>query len=216
MNESRRPLKTRGNILFQSLAVKLSEMGVSPNQISVWSIVFSVFAVFCFFMLVMFNQSAFAIGAAIFIQLRLLCNLLDGLVAIEGKKATPTGVLYNEIPDRIADSLIIVATGYAINSISLGSFLGWYCALMAIFTAYVRVLATSVGAPTKFTGPMAKPHRMALLTGACLLTPFESYFWGSMENVFLLALVVMSVGVTVTVIRRSLDAAKFLKGSAND
>lgn len=43
------------------------------------------------------------------IQLRLLCNLFDGMVAIEGGKKSDVGSLYNEFPDRIADSLLIVA-----------------------------------------------------------------------------------------------------------
>ena len=51
--------------------------------------------------------------AAVCVQLRLLCNLLDGMVAIEGGKQSPTGMLYNEFPDRVADSLFLVALGYA-------------------------------------------------------------------------------------------------------
>src|SRR3546814_7009978 len=50
---------------------------------------------------------------AIAIVLRLLCNLFDGLVAVEHARKTPTGVLYNEVPDRVADSLFLVALGYA-------------------------------------------------------------------------------------------------------
>jgi hypothetical protein len=35
------------------------------------------------------------------------------MVAIEGGKKSSVGALYNEFPDRIADSLFIVALGYA-------------------------------------------------------------------------------------------------------
>lgn len=44
--------------------------------------------------------------AAVFIQCRLLCNLFDGMVAVEGGKSTPSGELFNDIPDRVADPLI--------------------------------------------------------------------------------------------------------------
>jgi hypothetical protein len=52
------------------------------------------------------------IGCALAVQARLVCNLLDGMVAIEGGKKSAVGSLYSEFPDRIADSLLIVALGY--------------------------------------------------------------------------------------------------------
>ena len=53
------------------------------------------------------------IATAACVQLRLVCNLLDGMVAIEGGKSTATGALFNEIPDRLADPLFLVPLGYA-------------------------------------------------------------------------------------------------------
>ena len=41
-------------------------------------------------------------------------------------------------------------------------------ALLAAICAYVRLLGGSLGQPQDFSGPMAKPHRMAALTLACL------------------------------------------------
>src|SRR5690606_23492802 len=80
------------------------------------------------------------IACAVCIQLRLICNLLDGMVAMEGGKQTPTGALYNEYPDRIADSLLIVALGYAAGL----PWLGWLGALLAALTAYVRLSGASL------------------------------------------------------------------------
>jgi len=40
-----------------------------------------------------------------------LCNLLDGMVAIEHGKQSQLGVLYNELPDRVSDSVLFVALG---------------------------------------------------------------------------------------------------------
>jgi hypothetical protein len=84
-----------------------------------------------------------------------------------------------------------------------GPTLGWLAATLAILTAYVRVLGVSVGTPAYFLGPMAKQHRMATLTVACLV--------GIIETVFLLpyagnalgvALVIVVLGSAVTVARR--------------
>ena len=105
-------------------------------------------------------------------QLRLLCNLLDGMVAIEGGRKSKVGVLYNEVPDRVADSLFLVALGYAIGI----AWLGWLAALAAAVTAYIRVLGGTFGLAQDFRGPLAKQHRMAVMTAGCLLGIGE-YFW---------------------------------------
>ena len=79
--------------------------------------------------------------AAACVQLRLVCNLLDGMVAIEGGRKSKVGAIYNEFPDRIADTLFLVPLGYAAGM----PWLGWACALLAALTAYVRVFGGSLG-----------------------------------------------------------------------
>ena len=107
---NRRPLKSRSSAWAQYLAGALVRARASPNGISVVSVVFAAAAAM---LLLRFATLPGLLGAALCIQLRLLCNLLDGMVAIEGGRKSATGALYNEIPDRLADSLIIVALGYA-------------------------------------------------------------------------------------------------------
>jgi phosphatidylglycerophosphate synthase len=147
----------------------LVRSGVSPNAISVVSIVIAAAGAWS---LVGWQSIAGLIVAALCVQLRLLCNLLDGMVAIEGGRRSATGALFNEIPDRIADSLFIVALGYAIDL----AWLGWAGALAAAVTAYIRVLGGSLGLAQDFRGPQAKPHRMAVLTAGCLVGAVELYF----------------------------------------
>ncbi len=55
------------------------------------------------------------LACALCIQARLVCNLLDGMVAVEGGQKSFLGPLYNEFPDRVADSMLIVALGYTIG-----------------------------------------------------------------------------------------------------
>ncbi|MFA9438398.1 CDP-alcohol phosphatidyltransferase family protein [Uliginosibacterium sp. sgz301328] len=94
------------------------------------------------------------------VQLRLLANVIDGLVAVEGGKSTALGALYNEFPDRIADSIILIAFGYGVQL----SPIGWLAALLAALTAYIRVFGGALGQIQSFSGPMAKQHRMAAVT----------------------------------------------------
>src|SRR6202007_481408 len=90
----------------------------------------------------------------------LLANVVDGLVAIEGGKRSALGDLWNELPDRLTDSIILVSLGVAFGA----AWLGWLGALLALATAYVRVLGGALGQVQRFSGPMAKPQRMFVAT----------------------------------------------------
>jgi phosphatidylglycerophosphate synthase len=171
----RRPLKTRSRSAPAALAAALSRRGVRPNHISLASIGFALAAAAALVAVPhasAVGQVVLLLAAATGIQLRLLCNLLDGLLAVEGGLASPTGELYNDVPDRVADLVVLVAAGYAITW-DWGVALGWAAGAAALLTAYVRVLGGSLGARQHFLGPMAKQHRMALLTAACLLSLVE-------------------------------------------
>jgi phosphatidylglycerophosphate synthase len=118
-----------------------------------------------------FPQPWNAISCVCGVQLRLLCNLLDGMVAVEHGKQSQLGVLYNELPDRVSDSVLFVALGYASGLV----WLGWLGALLAALTAYIRLFGAALGFAQDFCGPMAKQHRMAVLTVGCLISIVEHF-----------------------------------------
>jgi phosphatidylglycerophosphate synthase len=164
----RRPIRSRNSRWAQAIASYLAALGVSPNQISLASVLAGgVGAV----SLVFFPQPWNAISCVCGVQLRLLCNLLDGMVAVEHGKQSQLGVLYNELPDRVSDSVLFVALGYASGL----PWLGWLGALLAALTAYIRVFGAALGFAQDFCGPMAKQHRMAVLTVGCLISIVEHF-----------------------------------------
>ncbi len=209
----RRPLKTRQRAWAQGLARVLTRAGVAPNAISIASLVFACAAGICLARTPHAegtSRAALFISAAACIQLRLLCNMLDGLVAIEGGRKTVYGEIFNDMPDRFADVVILVGAGYSIANFNWGRELGWLAAVLAVMTAYVRLLGGSMGTPQYFLGPMAKPHRMALLSGACLFSVFENYF-GLGGQTMALALLLMILGMLVTFARRTMRIVADLK-----
>ena len=119
------------------------------------------------------------------------------MVAIEAGKSAPDGRFWNEFPDRVSDLLILAGVGYGIGHPALG----WAAVALAIFTAYVRELGRNCGLPADFSGPMAKPHRMAVMTVAALASMFEP-LWSGRNDILLAALWIVAAGAGVTVLRR--------------
>ena len=203
MSENRRPLTTRSASWAKWLASVLVKSNISPNQISVLSILPALAGSW---ILASKPAPIMLLLVVLCIQLRLLANMLDGMVAIEGGKQSKVGILYNEVPDRVADSLFIVALGYAIAM----PWLGWLGALLAAKTAYIRVLGGANGLAQSFSGPMAKQHRMFVMSLGCLIGAAELYFNGSL-NILVITAYVIAIGSGITCITRALAIAKQLK-----
>lgn len=208
----RRPIRSRDTRWAEVVTGWLVRARVSPNAISVFGMLAAIGAGASFFSTSLttgLGQRAFWLAGAALCQIRLLCNLFDGMVAVKRHIASPKGELYNEVPDRVSDTAVFVGLGYA----SSGSMeLGYLAALISVFTAYVRAMAKAAGAPNDFCGPMAKPQRMALATFIALymaLTP-ESWRlpWGEVNVV----LVIVIAGGIVTSLRRLVRTARHLEG----
>jgi len=203
---NRRPLRSRSSGWARRAAASLAAGTITPNQISLASIAFAAVGAAA---LLWLSAPWSMLLCALCIQLRLLCNLLDGMVAVEGGKQSPVGGLYNEVPDRVTDSLFIVAAGYQTGL----PWLGWCGALLAMFTAYIRALGGALKLPQDFRGPMAKPHRMAVLTAACLLGAAESVLLQS-HYALPLGLWIIAIGSLLTCMTRSRAIANLLRSGA--
>jgi len=203
MIENRRPISSRSTRWANKIARYLSNKSITPNQISLASIVFSLLGMLS--VIYLKNYYGFIL-CIIFIQARLLCNLFDGMVAIEGGKKTISGPLYNEFPDRIADTLLLVGLGYATSMPTLG----WLAALLALATAYIRVFANTVNLPQTFIGPMAKQHRMATLSIACLLAQIE-WIYNLSHYILDISVLVIIAGCLLTCYNRTIYLMTGLK-----
>ncbi|MGZ4985212.1 MAG: CDP-alcohol phosphatidyltransferase family protein [Chthoniobacterales bacterium] len=203
---ARRPLKTREKTWPRRLAFALVRQGATPNQISIASVAISVGGAVSLFFAA--NRVVLFVIAAICIQLRLLCNLLDGLMAVEGGLKTKAGEIFNEFPDRIADVSLFIAAGYSAHFRGAIE-AGYLCAIVSVLTAYVRVFGGSAGLTQDYCGPMAKQQRMATLTIACLVSAAEVFLhWP--HRVLPLALAIIFVGSLFTAARRTARIAKLL------
>jgi phosphatidylglycerophosphate synthase len=152
--------------------------------------------------------------AALGAQLRLTANMLDGMVALASGRASKTGELYNEVPDRVSDAAVFIGAGFAWGG---NITLGYIATILSIFTAYVRAAGKIAGAPNEFCGPMAKQHRMLVITLVCLYSAITPRSWqmitpdDSQFGLMTLGLAVIVAGGVITIIRRLKRIAHALK-----
>ena len=200
----RRPMGLRENRWMVGLSRRLNQWRVSPNQVSVAGIGFSAVGATSIVSSHWASDTvaaALLLGAAATLGLRGVCNLLDGLIAIEGGRATPAGPIFNDAPDRISDLLFYVAAGYAIPGSPWSTSLGWAAGSVALLTAYIRLLGGALGTKQHFEGPMGKPHRMGVLAVSLFAASLERVIIGSATSLQY-GLIVIIVGGIVTITRR--------------
>jgi phosphatidylglycerophosphate synthase len=210
----RRPIATRNRKWAQTTTAWLASRNVSPNAISIAGMCACIVAGSALGMTSLVNSRILWLIAAAGAQLRLTANMLDGMVAIASSRTSRTGELYNEVPDRVSDAAVFVGAGFAWGG---NVTLGYIATILAIFTAYVRAAGKIAGAPNEFCGPMAKQHRMLVITLICVyaaITPRSCQiltFNDSQIGVMTVGLLIIIAGCVVTVIRRLGRIARALK-----
>lgn len=203
--EDRRPIASRETKWAEAIASLLVSLRFTPNGISLIGMAAGILAGVSFYL----TQSkcnhawiCWLTGAGL-VQLRLLCNMLDGMVAVSTNQASATGELYNEIPDRVSDAFTLVGFGYASGAHPA---LGFSAAVLAVFVAYVRAMGKATSGIQEFCGPMAKPQRMFIVTVAAIYCALVPAFWpASAYQQFSAAgwaLILIIIGCVVTALRR--------------
>lgn len=210
----RRPIATRNRKWAQAATASLAARHVSPNAISIAGMCACIVTGFALGATSIADCRTLWIIAALGVQLRLTANMLDGMVALVSGRASKLGELYNEVPDRISDAAVFIGAGFAWGG---NIALGYIATILAIFTAYIRAAGKIAGAPNEFCGPMAKQHRMLVITLICLYSAVTPRSWqvitvrDSEIGLVTLGLAVIVIGCVITVLRRLGRIARALK-----
>lgn len=211
----RRPIPAREARLSKAVTRRLVAHGIGANAISIAGLVFALLAglVLAFMPAGLPWSFAAWLLVALLVELRLLANMFDGMVAIESRSVSKHGELYNELPDRFSDIAVLVGLGYAPGGDVV---LGYGAALAAVLTAYIRAAGTAAGAPPVYCGPMAKPHRMHVVAASAVVSAVTTVLgWtpdaalGS-RSVPTLGLLIITIGAGLTCLRRVARIARAL------
>ncbi|NRA31279.1 MAG: CDP-alcohol phosphatidyltransferase family protein [Parvularculaceae bacterium] len=206
-DQTRRPIGARSAGWAKAAARFLTNKNITPNRISALSMVFAGLAAVSL-VVASWGGGLFLLIAAVMVIARLLANMFDGMVAVEGGRGDATGPFWNEVPDRISDTLILTAAG----GLAGHWWLGLLASVLAVMTAYVREVGHRLGQPADFSGPFAKQQRMAAIIGACIL----GFFLGGKltPSIFTIVLGLTCALTAWTVVKRSSTVLNRLQASA--
>jgi phosphatidylglycerophosphate synthase len=155
---ARRPIANLFRLTAHWATALCVRAGIHPDAISYSSIVVSVIAAVCFWRAS--SLPALLLVAPLFCLIRLWLNMLDGMVAIAGGKASVRGEILNDLPDRVSDVIIFVGVA---ESGWMNPRIGYLTAIASVLTAYVGLFGQALGASRQFGGLMSKPWRMVVL-----------------------------------------------------
>lgn len=164
---SRRPI---ANLFRRSAhaAVRVAvRAGIHPDVFSYASIAAAGIAAWLFWQ--SRTHPRYLVLAIAFALLRLWLNMFDGMVALAAGKASRKGEIVNDLPDRVSDVLIFVGVAH---SGWCNAFYAYWVAIAAVIVAYVGLFGQAVGVQREFSGMMAKPWRIVLLSVGALITMF--------------------------------------------
>jgi phosphatidylglycerophosphate synthase len=210
----RRPIATRNRKWAQVTSAWLAARNFSPNFISIAGMFACVVGGLALAATSIAYHRIEWLIAALGAQLRLTANMLDGMVALASGRASKIGELYNEIPDRVSDAAVFIGAGFAWGG---NVALGYIATILAIFTAYIRAAGKIAGAPNEFCGPMAKQHRMFVVTLVCVYSAvvprsWQTFHLGKLEfGAMSFGLAVIIAGCLTTVSRRLNRIGQVLK-----
>jgi len=211
----RRPMFTRNWSISKAATRWLVAREVSPNTISLAGMAGGIAAGLA---LAATTQPGILshlmfLTAVAGIIVRGMGNLLDGMVAVASRVASPHGELFNEVPDRVADVAILIGAGYAAGG---NPTLGLLAALVAVLVAYVRAQGKAVGAGQHYCGPMAKPARMVVILAIALYCGLTPTCWQPALPLGRHAFGLMALGLAVIVVGGLLTAMRRLRRIARN
>ena len=165
-------LKPQFQRLLQPLMRALVRWRVTPNQITVTTMLLSV--AYGAALAWQPTCASLWLGLPAFFLLRMALNAIDGMLANATGQKTRLGALLNEICDQIADVALylpfLLAPGVSVPLVLMAVIGG-------LLAEFAGVLALSVGAARRFDGPMGKSDRafwfglLALLIGLNAAAP---------------------------------------------
>ena len=179
-------LKPKFQKLLQPLLLLLKRMGVSPNHITVFTIIFSIIIGYILFLGI--QDRFWFLIVAVGLLLRMMLNALDGMMAKQFNLQSKLGEILNEIGDVISDIAIYFPFIYfeSIKSEYVIIFI-----FLSIINEFCGVLAKLISGTRRYDGPMGKSDRAFLVGVICIIMYFTDSILIYLDYVFIISIFLM-------------------------
>ena len=182
-------IKPKFQQLLMPLLKLLRRLGISPNSITIFSILLS-FGIAYFFWNTSDNSSYFLI-VAFGLLLRMILNALDGMMARIYNLQSKLGEVLNEVGDIVSDVAIYFPL---IIFESLSIEIAIIFILLSIINEFCGLMAKVITGERRYDGPMGKSDRAFLIGIICIvyyftngLDPFMNYIIGGSSILMILS-----------------------------
>jgi CDP-diacylglycerol--glycerol-3-phosphate 3-phosphatidyltransferase len=177
---------------FQKLLIPILKLlhnfGITPNFLTVFTIVFSFFIGYLLFLGI--DNQIYFLFVSLGLLIRMMLNALDGMMATSYNLKSKKGEVLNEIGDILSDIAIYFPFIY-FKSLSLELIIIFIS--LSVINEFCGLLAKSVSGIRRYDGPMGKSDRAFLVGIICIVLYFTKTILIYLDYIFLIAIILMII-----------------------
>ena len=181
-------LKPKFQQLLNPILILFRRIGVSPNHITVFSVLFSVLIGYILFLAQ--ENSLFYLFVALGLLFRMMLNALDGMMAKKYNLQSKTGEILNEVGDILSDIAIYFPFIY-FEAITQEYVIGFL--LLSVINEFCGLLAKIISGERRYDGPMGKSDRALLVGLICIALFFSDSILIYIDYLFIIAMIMMLI-----------------------
>ena len=181
-------LKPKFQQLLNPILILFKRIGISPNHITVFSVLFSV--LIGYILLLAQENSLFYLFVALGLLFRMMLNALDGMMAKKYNLQSKTGEILNEVGDILSDIAIYFPFIY-FEGITLEYVIGFL--LLSVINEFCGLLAKMISGERRYDGPMGKSDRALLVGLICIALFFSDSILRYIDYLFIIAMIMMFI-----------------------
>ncbi|MDA9228223.1 CDP-alcohol phosphatidyltransferase family protein [Flavobacteriales bacterium] len=181
-------LKPKFQKLLMPLLKLLHNLGVTPNFLTVFTILFSFIIGYLLFLGI--DNEIYFLFVSIGLLIRMMLNALDGMMATTYNLKSKEGEVLNEIGDILSDIAIYFPFIY-FNSLSIELIIIFIS--LSVINEFCGLLAKSISGIRRYDGPMGKSDRAFFVGIICIILYFTNVVLVYLDYIFLFAIILMII-----------------------
>ena len=181
-------LKPKFQQLLNPILILFRRIGISPNNITVFSVFFSVLIGYILWLAQ--ENSLFYLFVALGLLFRMMLNASDGMMAKKYNLQSKTGEVLNEVGDILSDIAIYFPFIY-FEGITLEYVIGFL--LLSVINEFCGLLAKIISGERRYDGPMGKSDRALLVGLICIALCFSNSILIYIDYLFIIAIIMMLI-----------------------